>query len=257
MDQNLEPNNDEENSILDDDDYIEKQKRAQQIDHLKWFVKNVIVPIIIALITVQAITVIVQNTITQINQFNTSTQQIISTPSLTMVPTEIPTLLPTASPTTIDFLEIAGDAGAAQNNGTETGTVYVCPTSGTYILKIMDGAYTTWPNGIGQYNGQWRTYLLVYVNKDIDQIWGRTEIGSPEGTNFVQPIRRDINDLSLGFLEDRINGSKDQAENDGRGQIAILHCETSWKLLFMPFDEKGYYSDNEGTVSLSIERPDR
>lgn len=134
---------------------------------------------------------------------------------------------------------------------------FLCNVSGRYRITVEDGAYSGWPDGIVTEGygvppgGQWRTFILIYVNKDYDEIWRRTEFGSPR--LLEQPVLFDKDTHSVGLLEDRVNSSQNQAISDGKGQMTLVNCNQGQVMGFIPFDERGQYFDNIGSVTLSIE----
>ena len=141
-------------------------------------------------------------------------------------PTPPPTRI-TVAPTTVTV------AGTAQN-----GVSFTAQASGNYQITIASGAYSTYPcdqqpSGVKS----WLTVVRLYKNKPIQ--WGVGDTGLLTPTNF---------DGSVGsaYFATEAEAAASQSPP------FPISLQGGDKLIFVPVDEEGHYSDNCGQVVVRI-----
>ncbi|MCC6299601.1 MAG: hypothetical protein IT314_09900 [Anaerolineales bacterium] len=131
----------------------------------------------------------------------------------------------------------------------EIGTEYMIPLAGSYEIKIVKGAYSSFP-AVNLESGLWRTKIFVYKNSDV--IWGERPKTFEDNPNliYVEPV----NPFGeLGYFE---VASYDEAEYLGQISSSInLALKVNDQLTFIVIDDKGWYeypSPNVGVLTIEL-----
>jgi|GEM_PF-6091291 len=127
----------------------------------------------------------------------------------------------------------------------ENGVKYVVPVTGSYNIKVVDGAYSTQDSDAGTNNGEWRTVVQIYRNGSIQR--GQRE-GLPVRT--FEPIS---SDATVGRWDSTDWPTEQEAREKGAQSSATqIYSEAQDVLIFVPVDNFGFYADNRGCVILEI-----
>lgn len=155
----------------------------------------------------------------------------VITPSATSTYTPTVTASPTAMP---EFLTILGNLDPDVSV-----TRYNCPMPAIYRIKIESGSY--FPNSTG-----WRTVLLIFPDKNVE--WSTEYVIDPQPDKAVW-----IGDFGANIEGTPDGASQSEMENLNTGNwYTDVFCQNS--LLIVPMDIRGQYRDNQGAVSISIQR---
>ncbi len=122
----------------------------------------------------------------------------------------------------------------------ENGTTYPITQAGRYRFKIIGGALEVCPIGSiisDPEFGGWKTEILIYKNRPIE--WEHGSIGDPIGYTDT-----------IGSAEYQTTEAIAVENTTERSWDAYLRVDTY--VLLMANDSKGNFSDNSGTMDISI-----
>ncbi|HUW21876.1 MAG TPA: hypothetical protein VMW41_04385 [Candidatus Bathyarchaeia archaeon] len=150
------------------------------------------------------------------------------TETATPVPSPVLTSAPTATPTlTFSTVETTIFVSAQ-----EEGTTYNAPSSGTYRFTITGGAYLADPAK------GWEAKVMIYKNRPID--WS-----GPNNTHTNW-------DYLVGYPDSK--PAREEVEQLGKGQRIDIFLNKDEHLIFMVFDSKGDFGDNQGGMYVDVQR---
>jgi hypothetical protein len=147
----------------------------------------------------------------------TDTPQVINTSN---APAEIAS---TATPASFGTITILGNSA--------DGNLFTANQSGSYIIKYVDGAYSTFPISSQKL---WQTSVRIYKNRPV--AWNQNAIGE-----------FDYNFLAFGEVD-----SKEQALSNAKGSSIIINLSQNDYIYLIAVDTKNSYADNPGEVILEI-----
>lgn len=131
----------------------------------------------------------------------------------------------------------------------EEGIAYTAVLPGRYNIGVVDGAYSSYPEGSGY--GVWRTRINVYVNRLVE--WGeRKREHQDDNTTLVylEPVNPD------GIIGSAEISTQERANIAGVSWPPLtFDLEAREYLVFVPIDDKGWYKNpepNRGQVILQI-----
>ena len=152
---------------------------------------------------------------TPLNEIATQASQPNST-----IPT---TVSSTPTPISIETITLLGNSNE--------GKLFTANQSGMYILKYIDGAYSTFPVSN---QGLWQTSVRIYKNRPV--AWEQNSIGG-----------FDYEFAAFGEVS-----SKEQAMSNANGSSISIQLSQNDYIYMIAVDGKNNYADNPGEVVIEI-----
>ena len=152
-------------------------------------------------------------------------------------PTAITATLPTMPPAsnTPEAVTSIVPVWAIEENGVRIDI----SASGIYKVEYLNDAYSPWPNEQSEGYRGWTTIVRIYRNRPVE--WGPTDYG------LTGPINHDDYLSPGGYFLD-----KAQAISSATGDSRTFRLQAGDYLVFVPLDEKGRYTDNQGKIDIGI-----
>ncbi len=131
----------------------------------------------------------------------------------------------------------------------EKGHSFQASLPGSYSISIVDGAYSSFPDGYTQ--AKWRTRLNIYHNRPIE--WGkrlRRESFDDSNLTYMEPVNPDA---TIGIEE---SPDHEAAIRAGLSAPPVrLRLRAGDVLILVPIDDEGWYlnpAPNAGAITVTI-----
>ena len=150
----------------------------------------------------------------------------VATPEITTP--NVPVIVPTPTPAKIGSLTLPGNSSE--------GLKFTATEAGTYTFEYVEGAYSTYPKGSNPPGVKtWLTAYRVFLNRPPE--WNGIAIS---------------NHPDYSFADYNFQSSASEAESKAQGFSLSVRLLKGDYLIFVPVDEKPYYSDNPGEVIVDV-----